>query len=231
MIRDTTAQDRRIEASATPARRRWVVIGASAAAVLAALIWVVPTVARLISVGTAVNAATLRIGEVKRGTLVRDVSAQGKVVAAVSPTLYTNAAGTVTFAVHAGDKVTKDQVLAEVDSPELKNKLAQEQQTLDSLSIEVERTEIDNRQKMLAAKKTFDQAGIDRTTAAREVERNAKGFQAGAIPEINVLRAKDALAKAELDVSHAEQEMKLQGETLAFELKTKRLALARQKLI
>jgi len=231
MIRDTAAQDRRIETSATPSRRRWVVMGAAGAAVLAALIWGVPTLARLVSAGSSVSAAALRIAEVKRGNLVRDVSTQGKVVAAVSPTLYTNAPGTITFDVHAGDKVTKDQVLAEVDSPELKNKLAQEQQTLDSTNIDVERTEIDNRQKQLTSKKTYDQAIIDRTTAARDVERNTKGFQAGAIPEINVERAKDALAKAELEVGHAEQGLKLEGETLAFELKTKRLALQRQKLL
>ncbi len=229
MIRDTTAQDRRIQPDHP--RRRWIVIGAAGAAVLAALIWVVPTVARLMSAGSSVSASSLRIAQVTRGTLTRDISAQGKVVAANSPTLYTNAAGTVTFDVHAGDKVAKDQVLAEVDSPELKNKLEQEQATFDSLQIDVERTDIDNRQKRLTAKKTFDQATIDRMTAAREVDRNAKGFQAGAIPEINVLRAQDALAKAELDVTNAEQDQKLLGETLAFDLKTKRLALERQKLL
>jgi HlyD family secretion protein len=229
MIRDTTAQDRRIE-HAHP-RRRWVVMGGVGAAVLAALIWMVPTVARLISAGSSVSTSSLHIAEVKRGTLTRDISAQAKVVAAVSPTLYTNAAGTVTFTVHAGDKVEKDQVLAEVDSPELKSKLAQEQSTFDSLSIDVERTDIDNRQKALAAKKTFDQATIDRMTAAREVERNEKGFKAGAIPEINVLRSQDALAKAQLEVTHAEQDAKLLGETLAFELKTRRLSLSKQKLL
>jgi HlyD family secretion protein len=229
MIRDTSATDRRIEAIAP--RRRWVLIGASAACVLAALIFVGPTVARLLSSGIAVRSDSVRIAEVKRGTLTRDVSAQGKVVAAASPTLYAPTAGTVTLAAQAGDKVQKDQVLAEVDSPELKNKLAQEQSTLDSLGIEVERTDIDNRQKMLSAKKVFDQATIDRQTAAREVERNERGYKAGAIPEINVLRSKDALAKAELDVSHAQQDLHLQSEVLAFELKTKRLSLARQKLL
>jgi len=229
MIRDTSATDRRIEA-ATP-RRRWILLGASAAAVLAGLIFVVPTVARLLSAGAAVRSDSVRIAEVKRGTLTRDVSAQGKVVAAASPTLYATAAGTVTLAVQAGDKVTKDQLLAEVDSPELKNKLAQEQSTLDSLALEVERANIDNRQKLLAAKKVFDQATIDRQTAARDLDRNERGYKAGAIPEINVLRSKDALAKAELDVSHAEQDAHLQTEALAFELKTKRLALSRQKLL
>ncbi len=229
MIRDTSATDHRIETAAP--RRRWILLGASAAAVLAALIFVVPSVARLLSAGVAVRGNSVRIAEVKRGTLTRDVSAQGKVVAAASPTLYATAPGTVTLAVQAGDKVEKDQVLAEVDSPELKNKLAQEQATFDSLSIEVQRTDIDNRQKQLAAKKLLDQATIDRQTAAREVDRNERGYKVGAIPEINVLRAKDALQKTELDVAHAVQDTHLQGEVLAFELKTKRLALERQKLL
>ena len=135
MIRDTSATDRRIEVA--PSRKRYVVIGAVCAIVLAALVWVVPTVGRLISAGASVSSATLRIAEVKRGTLTRDISAQGKIVAAQSPTLYTTAAGTITLLTHAGDKVEKDQVLAEVDSPELKNKLEQEEATLSSLDLNI----------------------------------------------------------------------------------------------
>lgn len=230
MIRDTSAQDRRIEIN-TGHGKRWVWIGASAAAVLAAIIWVGPTVARLVSSGASVSASSIRIAEVKRGNLVRDISAQGKIVAAQSPTLYATAPGTVTLLTHAGDKVNKDQVLAEVDSPELKNKLEQEQATLSSLEIDVERAGIDKQQKALLAKKIIDQALIDRQTAAREVERNDRGYKAGAIPEINVLRAQDALAKTELDVSHAQADARLLGETGAFEQKTKRLALDRQRFI
>ena len=229
MIRDTSAQDRRIDAA--PSRKRHVVIGAVCAVVLAALIWVVPTVGRLISAGASVSSTSLRIAQVKRGTLTRDISAQGKIVAAQSPTLYATAAGTITLLTHAGDKVQKDQVLAEVDSPELKNKLEQEQATLSSVEVDVERTGIDNRQKQLLAKKTIDQAQIDRVTAAREVDRNQRAFKAGAIPEINVLRAQDALAKADLDVTHAQADAGLLTETGAFEQKTKRLALDRQKLL
>jgi HlyD family secretion protein len=229
MIRDTSAQDRRIE----PVRshKRWIVVGAAGAAVLVALIWVVPTIGRLISAGSSISSGSVRIAAVRRGTLTRDISAQGKVVAAVSPTLYATTAGIVTLDIHAGDKVEKDQVLAEIYSPELNNKLEQEQATFNSLGIDVERTGIDNKQKQLAAKKTFDQASIDRQTAAREVDRNERGFKAGAIPEINMLRAKDALAKADLDVEHAQADAKLLDETLAFELKTRRFALEKQKLL
>ncbi len=231
MIRDTSAQDRRIETAPQRVNKRWIVIGASAAAVLVALVWLVPSVARLMSAGTSASAASLRIAEIKRGTLVRDISAQGKVVAAQAPTLYATAPGTVTLLTHAGDKVEKDQILAEVDSPELNNKLQQEQATLSSLDIDVGRAGIDARQKELLAKKTIDQALIDRQTAAREVERKAQAFKMGAMPEIEVLRAKDSLAKAELDVTHAQADAHLQNETAAFELKTKRLALERQKLL
>jgi HlyD family secretion protein len=230
MIRDTSAQDRRME---QPARshKRWVAIGAAAAAVVVALIWVVPTVARNVSAGSSVSASSVRIAAVRRGTLTRDISAQGTVVASVSPTLYATAAGIVTLQIHAGDKVEKDQVLAEVYSPELNNKLEQEQATFNSLGIEVERTGIDNRQKQLTAKKVFDQATIDRQTAARELDRNERGFKAGAIPEINMLRAKDSLAKADVEVAHAQADAKLLDETLSFELKTKRYALEKQKLL
>jgi len=231
MIRDTSGQDRRIEITPPRVNKRWIVIGATGAAVLVALIWLVPSVARLMSAGTSASTASLRIAEIKRGTLVRDISAQGKVVAAQAPTLYATAAGTVTLLTHAGDKVEKDQILAEVDSPELNNKLQQEQATFSSLDVDVGRAGIDARQKELLAKKTIDQALIDRQTAAREVDRKSQAFKMGAMPEIEVLRSKDALAKAELDVTHAQADAHLQNETAAFELKTKRLALERQKLL
>ena len=231
MIRDTSGQDRRIEVAPQRFNKRWIVIGATGAAVLVALVWLVPSVARLMSAGTSASASALRIGEIKRGTLVRDISAQGKVIAAQAPTLYATAPGTVTLLTHAGDKVEKDQVLAEVDSPELNNKLQQEQATLASLDVDVGRAGIDAKQKELLAKKTIEQAAIDRQTAAREVERKAQAFKMGAMPEIEVLRSKDALAKAELDVTHAQADSHLQNETAAFELKTKRLALERQKLL
>ena len=47
-----------------------------------------------------------------RGDLVRDLSAEGKVIAANSPTLYAIAAGTVHLSIVAGDKVALGQALA-----------------------------------------------------------------------------------------------------------------------
>jgi HlyD family secretion protein len=81
----------------------------------------------------SIDKSRIRIAAVQRGTLVRDVVADGRVVAANSPTLYAIAPGTVDFHVRAGDTVTRDQPLATVASPELQSRLTQEQATLAGL--------------------------------------------------------------------------------------------------
>jgi HlyD family secretion protein len=229
MIRDTSAQDRKLAPKVDHKKRAiWIAV---AVGVIGIGLYGYPTIAHLLSSDSSASSARLRFADVKRGTLTRDVSVQGKVVAAVAPTLYARSAGFVDLDIHAGDKVKKDQVLAVVDSPELTNKLKQEQATLDSLQLDVERADIDHRKLQLASKKLLDQARIDRQTSEREVERTTKAFKAGALPELDVLRAKDALSKAELTVTNAEKDSELEKDSLAFELKTKRLALDRQKLL
>jgi len=229
MIRDTSAQDRQIAPQRS--RKKLFVWGGIALAVIVAGVILLPTAARLMSADSSASSARLRIAEVKRGTLTRDVSVQGKVVAAISPTLYARSAGTVTLDIHAGDKVKKGDVLAEIESPELNNKLKQEQATQDSLGLEVERATIANRKLEAATEMAYQQAIIDRQTAEREVERNQKAYTLGAQPEMTVLRAKDALAKAKLSEVNAQHNVQLDRDSLAFELKTKRFALDRQKLL
>jgi HlyD family secretion protein len=230
MIRDTAAQDRRIEA-ATSSNKRWLMLAAAGVAVVLLLIWVTPSLLRVLSINSSVNLSRLHIAEVKRGNLVRDVSVQGRVVAAVSPTLYTPAPGTVTLAINAGDKVQKDQVLAEVFSPELNSKLDQERSTVQSLGIDVQRSRIDSRKQQLNTQKLLDQAEIDRVGAAREVQRNQQSFEKGATSELAVLRAKDVLAKAELEVANARKDVGLVHESLDFDMRTKGFVLERQKLL
>ena len=229
MIRDTSAQDRQI--APTRNRKKLAIWGVVAVAAVAAGAVLLPVAARLMSADSSASTARLRIAEVKRGNLTRDVAVQGKVVAAVSPTLYARSGGTVSLDIHAGDKVSKGMVLAEIDSPELTNKLKQEQATVDSLGLEVERATLANRKAEAAAQMAYEQAVIDRQTAEREVERNQKAFTLGAQPEMTVLRAKDALSKAKLSEINAQHNVTLDRDTLAFELKTKRFALDRQKLL
>ena len=137
MIRDTSAQDIRI--ATTPdasSRRRPLLIGGAALALVLLLGW---GVAGWLGGSRAVSIERLRFGEVTRGTLVRDAAVNGRVVAAVSPTLYAPAGGTVTLKIQAGDTVAKGTVMAVIDSPELANELQREQATLAQLEAEVSR--------------------------------------------------------------------------------------------
>ncbi|HBS57027.1 MAG TPA: efflux transporter periplasmic adaptor subunit, partial [Stenotrophomonas sp.] len=130
MIRDTSAQDQIVSAPSASAPRaawqryRWPALGA--VALLAAIGWAVHAWS---NASRSFDSSRVRIAEVQRGDLVRDIAADGRVIAANSPTLYAISAGTVDLKVVAGDVVKKGQELAIIDSPELRSKLAQEQAT------------------------------------------------------------------------------------------------------
>ena len=229
MIRDTSAQD--VVMAAPPrSKKRVAMIAVGAAVLLTFAGLAIPSVGRYLSSSRSVSAAQIRTAPVTRGTLVRDISVQGRVVAAVSPTLYAPVAGTVTLVAKAGDTVKKDEVLAEVVSPELKNRLDQEQATLQSLDVDVQRARIQNKQAQLLVRRTADQAEVDLAAAQREWERAEQAFSKGAMSKVDYLTAKDNLRKAELTDAHARDDFKLQNESLAFELQTRELALQRQKL-
>ena len=66
--------------------------------------------------------AQVRIATIDRGRFVSDVTAQGVVIAALSPTLV----------VRAGERVLDGRLLATVDSPELRNKFAKEKASLEN---------------------------------------------------------------------------------------------------
>src|SRR6185295_10681303 len=116
MIRDTSAQD--VVVAPPPRQRTKRVVAWGAVGVLAVLA-VVLLLAAWRGSSQSVIASRLRIAAVTNGTLVRDAAVNGRVVAAVSPTLFAPAAGTVTLKVSAGDTVKKGDVLAEVESPDL----------------------------------------------------------------------------------------------------------------
>lgn len=228
MIRDTAAQDRVLARPARRLDRRWLAGGAAAALLLTLVAF---TARGWLSGERSFGGDRVRIAEVKRGTLVRDIAADGRIVSANSPTLYAVAAGTVTLRVTAGDAVKQGQPLAEIDSPELKSKLAQEQATLAGVEAETGRAELQVLQGRATADKLVDQAEIDRQTAARELELTEKGHRAGALPRIDVLRAQDGLKKAEIALVHARKDRDLQGRGLGFDLRTKRLELDRQRAV
>jgi HlyD family secretion protein len=227
-IKDTSSQDRVI----TPrvdGKRRAMQIGAAVVAVVL-IAWIAPSAWRLFAAGRSVSAARLQIASVERGPFVRDIAAEGSVVAAVSPTLYASAPGAVVLKVHAGDAVTKGEVIAVIDSPELTNKLAQEQSNADALNVDYKRAQIDSRKQRLELQKTLDNAVIDAKSAQTDLERNQKAFAQGAVPQMQVAHAQDALDKAHVELRHAQQDMGLDNDSLRFNVESKKLAWERQVL-
>lgn len=227
MIRDTSHQDAVL---APPPgfklKRRAVWIGAA----IAVAVLCVVLVNSWRSSEASVSAARLRIAEVTRGTLVRDASVNGRVVAAVSPTLYAKAPSTVNLKVAAGDTVRKGQVLAVLESPDLSDALKRERSTYEQLKAEVARQHIlANKQKLLARKEA-DTAEIERLSAQRTLERYESVAQVGVIAKIDYQKAKDALQSAEIRAKHAGQAASLESEDVQLALKTKSSELERAAL-
>lgn len=229
MIRDTSAQDRIVEVKSGRHRKLMLIGGAVLAVGLLAL--AVPKVSTMFSADSSVSASRLSFGTVTRGTFVRDIAAEGKVVAAVSPTLYAPYGGAVVLQVHAGDVVKKGQVLAVVSSPELTNKLAQEQSNADAMQVEYLRAQVDAKKKRNELQKTFDNAVIDQTAAERDLKRYQTAFDKGAVPVADVDKAKSALDKAAITQKHAQSDLAMDNDSLTFDVKSKKLAHDRQVLL
>lgn len=230
MIRDTSGQDRILAPAPANPRRKQLLIGGSIAAVLL-LALTIPTLGRWLGSGQSVSGERLRVAEVRRGTLVRDVAVQGRMVAAVSPTLYAPAAGTVTLRVQAGDVIKQGQTLAVIDSPELRSRLVQEQSTLASLEAEARRAALDAQLARSTARKLLDQAEIDRTAAMRDLERGQRGFEGGAVSQVEVARAQDAVKKADIGLTHAKHDYSLQDQGVSLDTRNKHLLAQRQEAI
>ena len=77
----------------------------------------------------------------------------------------------------------------------------------------------------------FDLAQVALTAANREQRRAEISFEQHVIPEIELEKADDDLASAELSYAHAVQDMELDRERLAFELRTMQLDDDRQRLL
>jgi HlyD family secretion protein len=152
-------------------------------------------------------------------------------VAAVSPTLYSPATGTVSLEVLPGDIVTVGQVLAGIDSPEVRSEFLQEQSSLDRLRAELEREKIQARKAQVKSQQTIDLANVKLTAADREMRRADESIRTNAISEIDYERARDELARARVEHDHAVQDAQLEGESLEFEAQTRQLAVDRQQLV
>ena len=227
MIRDTSHQDAVLTApKGHTVKRRALFAGAAAALVaLSGALY-----AAWNDSEHSVSASRVRIAEVGRGTLVRDAAVNGRVVAAVSPTLYSTAPATVNLKVAAGDTVAKGDVLAVLESPDLTDALKREVSTYEQLKAEVARQQILARKQQLLAKREADTAEIERLSAQRTVERYDSVGVVGVIAKIDYQKARDALNSAGIRARHAAQAASLEGDDVQLAIRTKTNEMERARL-
>ena len=230
LIRSTAAQD---VARSTPPRawyRRNVVyvIAGSVVALALILAWLARSWTRS---GHVVSSQSLEIATVTRGEFVQDVAARGTVIAAVSPTLSSTAAGTVTYLVHAGDRVAKGEVLARLSSPELENDYERQRTTLESMDAALAQQRIELQQQLLDNRQRADLAAVTMSQQLRELQRLQAAWALHVISEHRYDAAYDSYSLARLSYEHAHQNARLERERIMLELRTRQLARNSQSLL
>ncbi len=224
-IQGTEGQDMALEAKPDRTRQKW--IGAAAGGLLLILVF------GLLFRGWSATEHTisrerLRIVTVTEGPFVQDVSAQGTVVAAVSPTLFAVAPGNISYHVRAGDSVKAGQVLATLASPALENEHQRERATLESLDTALQRQSIEVRRQKLRTQEEADLANVQIRAADRELQRAQWAWDKGAIPERDLRQAQDERESARLAYEHARETAGLERESLDLDLRARRLERERQ---
>ncbi|BDF94646.1 HlyD family efflux transporter periplasmic adaptor subunit [Pseudoalteromonas sp. KAN5] len=226
MIKDTSAQDTSVTPKRSYKKPITLVVLTLAIIALCAQAFMGSN-----SGSISVDRASLQIATVNMSRLVRDVAASGKIVAATAPKVYSPQRGYVDLLVKAGDQVNQGDTIALVESPELTNELKQQLSVLARLDGELQRKHLEARRQKLSLTKTLDLAQVELNAADRENRRAKLSIEKNLISQIDLEKAVDDLARAKLSYKHAQQEVTLAKDTLAFELKAAERDLARQQLI
>ncbi|KPH61581.1 RND transporter MFP subunit [Pseudoalteromonas porphyrae] len=226
MIKDTSAQDVSVKPTTNYKKPLIIVLTLLLFIVLCSQVFIAQTSASVSVELKRVNTATVIID-----TLIRDVAASGKIVAANAPQVYSPERGFVDLKVKAGDKVQLGDVIATLESPELTNELKQQQSVLQRLHGEQQRKHLEARRQTLSLSKTLDMAQVELNAADRENRRAQLSIEKNLISQIDLEKAVDELARAKLTFKHAQQEALLAKDTLAFELQAAQSDVNRQQLV
>jgi len=230
MIKDTLAQDVHIERD-NPFKGK-LTKGIVIVATVVLVGWIaIPPVSSLLNADYTVSRKNHTFAYVIRGDLQRDLAVQGRVLAAVSPTLFAATNGAVTLKVKAGDRVVKDQVLALIDSPELINLYQQALSTQEELKLAVYRQELETRSALMDNKQSLELAAVDLEVTKTKSIRATASLKSNLISKEKFEEDQALLKKAKVQYEHALQNESIEKEKLAFELRAKKIQLNRQDFV
>lgn len=219
MIQNSSSMDRPVVAARSP--RALLLGGAAAVAVVVLAVVLFPSIRRWMRADTAVDATALRFATVSRGDLLREISVQGRVVAALHPTLFSPGQGIVALKTKAGTQTKAGDVLATIDSKELQSALEQARAQLLSMRAELDRQKIVARQSQLRAQQQVELLTLRREAAKRNLARNDRTFKEGLSNKTDLESAQDSVSIAEMELAQARKELELSRETLSFEVQTR----------
>jgi HlyD family secretion protein len=226
---NTSSMDRPVAAGRNPRTLALLAAGVGAVLILAAVLF--PSIRRWASAEQAVDASTLRMAPVTRGDLLRDLSVQGRVVASLHPTLFSRGQGIVALRTRAGAQVRQGDILAAVDSQELRSALDQSRAQLLSMQAELDRQRIIARQSALRAKQQVDLLTLRLEAAKRALERSERTFREGVSHRADLDTAQDNVRIATMELEQAANERELSRETLNFELQNRQQQFIRQQSV
>ncbi|MBC8025036.1 MAG: efflux transporter periplasmic adaptor subunit, partial [Steroidobacteraceae bacterium] len=226
-MRGTHQQDKSVATPRSRLWRRYGLIAAIAIVLLALALW---SASAWVSSERMMSRGRLNTAAVQRGPFVRDVAATGLIVAAVSPTLFAEASGTVSYQVRAGDAVRPGDVLGVVDSAALTSEYEVERAELAGLDAALNRQTIEVRRQMLKSSQDADLAKVAITAAEREFKRADDAWNIHVIPERDWKRAQDDLETAKLNYAHAVETAGLEKDSLHLELRSQRAQRDAQSL-
>jgi len=227
MIENASSMDRPVATGGPWTRKRRAML-LILAAVVVAIVLIIPSVLRWSRADRAVDASMLRTARVTRGDLQRDVSVQGRVVASLHPTLFSVASGVISLRTKEGSVVKKGDVLASIESAELRSELDQARSTLLSMQSELARQSLTSRQTQLRTNQASRLASVRLEAAKRSLDRAKRTFTEGITGKSDYERAEDDVRVATLEYEQARREIGLGYESLAFELKDRQLRVQRQ---
>lgn len=229
MIQGTSQQDHIIQRSARSTLRRFLPAGAIITVLIVLAVALIQSFGQSASLVLPRN--QMQFATVQRGDLVRDISVQGRIVAANAPTLYSQEIGQVQLFKQPGEAVNQGDLLATITSPALQNDLQQQEAVLAGMQSEAQRAELAARAQQLDTEQIRNTAQVNLMAAQRELQRARQSIEFGVIRQLDFDIAEDNVTTAELEFDHAKRKVELARDMLSFEQSSRTQSIHRQQLV
>lgn len=216
MIRDTSSQD--VVLSPNKVSKNRVLLTLSVVIIFLMLSISLKIFGDWSSFDQSVDRSRVRVAQVERGIFIQDVALQGNIIAANSPKLYSPADGNVNLLINPGSRIEQGDLIAQIDSPELTNRLQQEEFKLQSLKIELARKKIQSKQSQIKTRQQIQLEKVVLDAAERELRRAERSLEIQAISQIDYEKASDEHKSSQFKYNFALQQAELELENLSFEI-------------